>query len=78
MRTAVKLILLAMTIGLASCSKNSDDNSSNRLVITITGNKEMDHLEDDWVIISITDTQIQLKDDNPASMEELHFGRTNQ
>jgi hypothetical protein len=55
-----------------------DDNSSNRLNIVITGNKAMDHIQDDWVIISISNTEIRLKDDNPASMEELHFGRTNQ
>ncbi len=54
-----------------------DDSSSNRLNIVITGNKAMDHLQDDWVIISITETSIRLKDDNPESMEELHFGRTN-
>ena len=60
-------------------SKSSDDdNSSNRLNIVITGNKAMDHLTDDWVIISLSNTSIQLRDDNPASMEELHFGRTNQ
>ena len=59
-------------------NSSDDDNSSNRLVINITGNKAMDHLQDDWVIISLTASQIQLQDDNPASMEELHFGRTNQ
>jgi hypothetical protein len=57
---------------------SDDDSSSNRLNILITGNKAMDHLTDDWVIISITANTIQLRDDNPASMEELHFGRTNQ
>jgi hypothetical protein len=56
-------------------SSSDDDSSSNRLVITITGNKEMDHLQDDWVIVSISDTKISLKDDNITSGEELHFGR---
>lgn len=57
---------------------SDDDNSSNRLNIMITGNKAMDHLQDDWVILKLTDTEIWLKDDNSASMEEIHFGRTNQ
>ena len=55
-----------------------DDNSSNRLNIVISGNKAMEDLSHNWVILSITNTSIQLQDDNPASMEEIHFGRTNQ
>jgi predicted secreted protein len=78
MRTTVKLILLALTVSVMACSKSNDDNSINRLNIVITDNKAMDHIQDDWVIISISNTEIRLKDDNPASMEELHFGRTNQ
>ena len=57
---------------------SDDDNSSNRLVISITGNKQMDDLTDDWVILSLSDTEISLKDDNPSSMEELKFSRKNQ
>jgi hypothetical protein len=55
---------------------SSDDNSSsNKFVISITGNKRMDDLQDDWLIVKITDTEIWLQDDNPASAEELRFGR---
>ena len=54
---------------------SDDDSSSNRLVISITGNKNMDDLQDDWLIIKISDTEIQLQDDNLSSAEELHFGR---
>ena len=57
---------------------SDDDNSSNRFIISIAGNKQMDDLADDWVIISITDNEISLKDDNPESMEELKFSRKNQ
>jgi hypothetical protein len=56
-------------------SSSSDDSSSNRLVISISGNKEMDHLQDDWLIEKLTDSQISLKDDNISSGEILRFGR---
>jgi len=59
--------------------KSGDDSpSSNKLVINITGNKQMEDVTDDWLIIKITDTEIWLKDDNAASMEEIHFTRKNQ
>jgi hypothetical protein len=52
-----------------------DDNSSNKFVITITGNKAMDDLTDDWKILKMTDTEIWLQDDNLTSAEELRFGK---
>jgi len=54
---------------------SDDDNSSNKLVIMITGNKAMDDLQDDWLIVKLTGTEIWLKDDNLSSAEELRFGR---
>lgn len=60
-------------------SKGSDDDqSSNRLNIMISGNKAMDHLQHDWVILKLSDAEIWLKDDNSSSMEEIHFVSTNQ
>jgi hypothetical protein len=56
-------------------SSSDDDISSDRLIINISGNKEMDHLQHEWVIVKITDTEIWLSDDNLTSGEELHFGR---
>jgi len=56
-------------------NSSDDDSSSNKLVINITGNKYMDDLQDDWLIVKITDTEIWLQDDNPASAEELRFGK---
>jgi hypothetical protein len=56
-------------------SSSDDDSSSNKLVITITGNKAMDDLQDDWLISQISQTEIRLVDDNPASAEEIRFGR---
>jgi hypothetical protein len=54
---------------------SDDDSSSNKLVITIAGNKAMDNLQHDWLIVKLTDTEIWLKDDNVSSNEEIHFGR---
>jgi len=59
-------------------SGSDDDNSSNRLLITITGNKQMDDLSHNWLIVSLDNTTIHLVDDNPASMEEITFTRNNQ
>jgi len=56
-------------------SSSDDDSSSNKLVITITGNKYMDDLQDDWLIEKINSNEIWLKDDNLSSAEELRFGR---
>jgi hypothetical protein len=56
-------------------SSSDDDSSSNKLVISITGNKYMDDLQDDWLIVKITDSEIRLMDDNISSAEELRFGR---
>jgi hypothetical protein len=59
-------------------NSSSDDNSSNRLVINIAGNKQMDKLAHTWVIVTLNTTTITLADDNPASMEEITFSRNNQ
>jgi len=56
-------------------SSSDDDSSSNKLVIMITGNKAMDDLQDDWLIVKLNDNEIWLRDDNVSSNEELHFGR---
>ncbi len=56
--------------------RSSDyDSASNKFVINITGNKQMDDLQDDWLIVKITNTEIWLQDDNITSGEELRFGR---
>jgi hypothetical protein len=54
---------------------SNDDNSSNKLNISISGNKQMDHLQHSWLIVKLTDTEIWLKDDNASSGEELRFSR---
>lgn len=57
---------------------SDDDNSSSRFLITIAGNKQMEDLAHNWLIVSIDDTTIRLADDNPASMEEITFTKNNQ
>jgi len=56
-------------------SSSNDDSSSNKLVIMISGNKAMNNLQHDWLIVKLTDTEIWLQDDNVSSNEEIHFGR---
>jgi hypothetical protein len=56
-------------------SGSDDDNSSNKLNIMITGNDAMDELQDDWLIVSLSDKEVRLKDDGDNSNEELRFGR---
>lgn len=59
---------------------SDDDNSSNRFNIQISGNKAMEDITDDWRIVSLSDSNIQLEDDSNsgASIEKLHFARKNQ
>lgn len=47
----------------------------NKLIITITGNYQMDELTDDFQIVSISDNEIILKDDNPTKIKELKFSK---
>jgi heat shock protein HslJ len=53
----------------------SDDDNLNKLTISITGNKQMDHLSHKWLADKITGTEIWLRDDNAASNEVLRFGK---
>ena len=54
---------------------NSTDDKLNKLTISITGNKQMDHLSHKWLADKITATEIWLRDDNVASNEILRFGK---
>ena len=68
----------AWTMGTGSAK--SDDNPSaddklNKLTISITGSKLMDHLSHKWLIDNITATEILLRDYNLASNEILRFGK---
>lgn len=52
---------------------HSDD--ENKLILTIAGNYQMDELTDDFQIVSISENEIVLKDDNPTKIKELRFVR---
>jgi hypothetical protein len=54
---------------------DATDDKFNKLTITITGNKAMDHLSHKWLAEKITATEIWLRDDNVASNELLRFAQ---
>lgn len=67
---------------LASPTTSADDSGNdvtddkfNKFTITITGNKQMDHLSHKWLAEKITATEIWLRDDNVASNEILRFAK---
>jgi hypothetical protein len=49
--------------------------NDNKLIITISGNDLMDELTDDFLIVSISISEIVLKDDNPTKIKELKFAK---
>jgi hypothetical protein len=51
----------------------SENNSSNKLIIDISGTKALDDVKDDWLITEKTSTSIKLKDDNLTKNEQIHF-----
>jgi outer membrane lipoprotein-sorting protein len=64
---------------LASASSSSDDtgydDKNHKFTITIAGDKLMQKLSKKWLAVKVTETEIWLSDDNPASNEHLHFGK---
>jgi hypothetical protein len=53
----------------------SEDKSSNKLIIDISGTKALENVADDWLIMQKTGSSIKLKDDNVSKNEQLHFTR---
>lgn len=53
------------------------DDGLPRLVIRISGTKDLEEIDDDWVLELFNETVIELRDDNLASKEVLHFERVN-
>jgi hypothetical protein len=43
--------------------------------MTISGNDQMDELTDDFLIVSISVSEIALKDDNLTKIKELKFAK---
>jgi hypothetical protein len=54
---------------------DATDDKFNKFTILVSGSKLMEKLSHKWLVEKITDTEIWLRDDNPASGEYLHFGK---
>lgn len=70
-------VLSVVKSGVTKTGTWSRNNSSNKFNIDlgakVTGNLPLGELTDDWKIRSITASEIELTDDNPASAEFLTF-----
>lgn len=69
------------TWSIGSDHSGSDDSGhhsgdDNKLILTISGNYQMEELTDDFMIVRISENEIVLKDDNPAKIKELVFKRS--
>lgn len=53
----------------------TNDDGLPRLVLNISGNKDLEELSDDWVIRVFEETKIELSDDNSSKTEELKLER---
>jgi hypothetical protein len=65
---------------IGSNHNGSDDSGNhsgndNKLIMTISGNDQMDELTDDFLIVSISVSEIALKDDNLTKIKELKFAK---
>ncbi|MBL7813642.1 MAG: hypothetical protein JNL70_01465 [Saprospiraceae bacterium] len=65
--------LIAKFSGQTVTGTWSENTSSNKLIINISGTDKLDDAADDWLIISKTATSIKLRDDNTSKDEQLHF-----
>ena len=53
--------------------RTSSDSSQRLVIVSGSAAKPLSNLDDDWLILNITDNKIELKDDNPDHLEELTF-----
>lgn len=54
--------------------KVTDDDGSQRMVISSgSASKPLTNLSDDWILVNMSSSKIELKDDNSEHLEELHF-----
>jgi hypothetical protein len=51
----------------------NENSSSKKLDIKISGEKKLDDISDDWLILEKTGTSMKLRDDNASSNEEIHL-----
>jgi DNA/RNA endonuclease YhcR with UshA esterase domain len=63
------------SIKSGSSSGGYGSSDPDKLIITISGDKQMDKVSKSWQIVKLNSTQIWLSDDNPSSAEVLYFAR---
>lgn len=63
----------AVTNGRLMGSINSWSNTSTKFIIDFGIHPIMSELNDDWQIVSFSNNNIQLKDDNPLQDDQLHL-----
>lgn len=72
-------VLTAVKNAITQNGTWSFNNSSNKFNIDLgpntVANKPLGELTDDWKVLSSTDTEIRLQDDNPAKNEFLTFAK---
>jgi hypothetical protein len=68
--------VIATISGISTTGTWSIDDSENEIHIELGNNAPLDKLSKGWLIISITDSEMILKDDNPSKDEELHFTKS--
>jgi hypothetical protein len=51
----------------------NENSNSKKLDIKISGEKKLDDISDDWLLLEKTDTSIKLRDENSSSNEEIHL-----
>ncbi len=61
------------TTATGTWNTGSDDGSQRLVISSGSAAKPLSDLDDNWIIVSMTDTKIELKDDNSEHLEELHF-----
>lgn len=60
--------------GATGTWKVTDDDGSQRMVISSgSAAKPLSDLDDDWILVNMSGSKIELKDDNTEHLEELHF-----
>lgn len=71
--------ILTATRGSSSASgtwRETVDDGKPRFIINLSSsNEKLQDLNDDWILLSKTENEIKLKDDNTSKVEELHFSR---
>lgn len=54
--------------------KVTDDDGAQRMVISAgSAAKPLTKLDDDWILVNMSSSKIELKDDNSEGLEEIHF-----